>query len=68
MKKVFFALAVVAMFSFAACQGNGEKKDSAKPAENTEANVNDAAAEDEELVEVEGEEALEGEEEVNEEA
>ena len=28
MKKVFFALAVVAMFSFAACNGNTEATDS----------------------------------------
>lgn len=28
MKKVFFALAVVAMFSFAACNGNTETTDS----------------------------------------
>lgn len=35
MKKVFFALAVVAMFSFVACNGNAEATDTT-PAENTE--------------------------------
>ena len=53
MKKVFFALAVVAMFSFAACNGNATTSDTQKgdttpktevaPAEN---NVQDSTVKD----------------------
>ncbi len=57
MKKVFFALAIAAMFSFVACNGNNEQKadspapeatetEVAAPAENNDsANVNCAADE-----------------------
>ncbi|MBP5515841.1 MAG: hypothetical protein J6X86_02715 [Bacteroidales bacterium] len=48
MKKVFLALAVVAMFSFAACNGNGDKKDTKDTTKKEQVNkgqqTNDPAA------------------------
>lgn len=46
MEKVFFALAVVAMFSFVACNGNAAATDSQNADTNTTAVVNEPAPEE----------------------
>ena len=58
MKKVFFALAVVAMFSFVACNGNAAAtEDTTAAVEATEEVVNEVADEATEAVEGMAEEA-----------
>ena len=58
MKKVFFALAVVAMFSFAACNGNAEATDT-NATEETAIVEENVAPEEEAVVEEGAEEAAE---------